>query len=89
MPEERFSGGGQKIWRPFVSYHYYFSGVSVDTDSNKANIRKNLKHKLLNTRIQGGKMFNIVYVFKGEKIYLVKFISVEKGEGRSTGKRGS
>jgi len=43
--EEIFSGGGVQIRPPFVSYHYYFSGVSVNTDSNKAKIRKNRKHK--------------------------------------------
>ena len=29
MPEERFSGDGVQIWRPFVSYFYFFSGVSA------------------------------------------------------------
>ena len=45
VPEERFSGGGVQIWWPFVSYLYFFSRLSVDTDSNKAKRRKNLKHK--------------------------------------------
>ena len=36
---------GVQIWQPFVSYLYLFFRVRVDTDFNKAKIRKNLKHK--------------------------------------------
>ena len=82
VPEERFSGGGVQIWRPFVSYllsihvqtlnvtFWFFFRVRVDTDSNKAMIRKNLIHN-----------FSLIHVFKG-KTNIVKFNFVEKGGSR-------